>query len=177
MQGKVNFVDAFQAWLPRVEAESNCSMKILRADGGGEFISIKLRSFCEKRGIAERYAASYVQEENGLAERGWQTILTMKDLILIDSGLPNGFWAEAMETTNYLRNRLLTRSKNHAKMVPKESWTGQRQDLRHVRIFGSLAFSNIPEKKRPKSDYQKVWQGILIGYSPHTTKHFRIWAP
>lgn len=36
--------------------------------------------------------------------------------------------------------------------------------------------ANIPEKKRSKSDFQKVWQGILIGYSPDTTKHFRVWA-
>lgn len=105
-RGKDEFVDAFQAWLPRVEAESNHSMKALRADGGGEFITAKLRSFCKKRGIAIKYAAPYVHEENGLTERGWRTIVTMKDSMLIDSGLPNDFWAEAMETANYLRNRL-----------------------------------------------------------------------
>ncbi len=152
-------------------------MKVLRADGGGEFISAKLKPFCEKRGIVIRYAAPYVHEENGLAERGWRTIVTMKDSMLIDSGLPNDFWAEAMETANYLRNRLPTRSKNHGEMIPEEAWTGQRQDLQHIRIFGSLALSNIPAEKRTKSDYQKVWQGILVGYSPDTSKHFRIWAP
>ena len=177
LQGKDDFVDAFQAWLPRVETESNCSMKVLRADGGGEFISAKLRTFCERRGIAIKYAAPYMHEENGLAERGWRTIVTMKDSMLIDSGLPNGFWAEAMETANYLRNRLPTKSRNHGEMIPEESWTGQRQNLQHVRIFGSLVLSNIPEEKRTKSDYQRVWQGILIGYSPDTTKHFRVWAP
>ena len=152
-------------------------MKILRADGGGEFISHKVRTFCEKRGISIKYAAPYVHEENGLAERGWRTIVTIKDSMLIDSGLPNGFWAEAMETANYLRNRLPTRSKNHGKMIPEEAWTGRQQDLHHIRIFGSLAFCNIPEEKRVKSDYQKVWEGILIGYSPDTSKHLRIWAP
>ncbi len=177
MRGKDDFVDAFQVWLPRVEAESGCSMKLLRADGGGEFISKKLRSFCEKRGIAIRYAAPYVHKENGLAERGWRMIVTMKDSMLIDSGLPNDFWAEAMETANYLRNKLPTRSKNHGEIIPEESWTGKRQNLQHVCIFGSLALSHIPDEKRNKSDYQKVWQGILIGYSQDTTKHFRVWAP
>lgn len=152
-------------------------MKTLRRDGGGEFISHKLRLLCEKQGIAIRYAAPYVNKENGLAERGWRTIVTMKDSLLIDSGLPNDFWAETVGTANYLRNRLSTRSKNHGKMIPEESWTGRRQDLQHVRIFGSLVLANIPEEKRSKSDYQKVWQGILIGYSIDTTKHFRVWAP
>ncbi len=177
LRGKDDFVDAFQTWLPRVEAESSCSMKVLRADGGGEFISIKLKSFCEKRGIVIKYAAPYVHEENRFAERGWRTIVTMKDSMLIDSGLPNGFWAEAMETANYLRNRLPTRSKNHGEVIPEEAWTGQRQNLQHVRIFGSLTLSNIPPEKRTKSDYQKVWQGILVGYSTDTKKHFCIWAP
>lgn len=101
----------------------------------------------------------------------------MKDSMLIDSGLPNVFWAEAMETANYIRNRLPTKSKTHGEMIPEESWTSRRQDLRHIRIFGSLALCNIPDEKRSKSDYQKVWKGIIIGYSPDTTKNFRIWAP
>lgn len=127
--GKDDFVDAFQAWLPRVEVESGCSMKVLRADGGGEFISVKLGLYCEKQGIAIRYTAPYVHEENGMAERGWRTIVTMKDSMLIDSGLFNGFWAEAMETANYLRNRLPTKTKTHSKIIPEEAWTGSRQNL------------------------------------------------
>ncbi len=42
LRGKDDFVDAFQIWLSRIEAESACSMKTLRADGGREFISTKL---------------------------------------------------------------------------------------------------------------------------------------
>lgn len=177
LRGKDEFIDAFQAWLPKAEAKSNCSMKALRADGGREFISIKLQSFCETRGIAIKYAAPYIHKENGLAERGWRTIVTMKDSMLIDSGLPNDFWAEAIETANYLCNRLPTRSKTHGEMILEESWTGKRQNLSHIRIFGSLVLANIPEEKRSKSNYQKTWQRILIGYSPDTTKHFRVWAP
>lgn len=93
-----------------VEKQSNKLMKALRADGGGEFISAKLKDFCNKRGITIRYAASYMHEENGITERGWKTIVTMKDSLLIDSRLPLNFWPEAMETANYLRNRLPTKS-------------------------------------------------------------------
>ena len=177
LRGKDNFIDAFQVWLSRAEAESGYSMKILRADGGGEFISHKLRTFFEKRGISIKYAASYVHEENGLAKRGWHINVTMKDSMLIDSRLPNGFWTEAIETANYLQNRLPTKSKNHGEMIPEKAWTGRQQDFYHICIFGSLAFCNIPEEKRVKSDHRKVWEGILIGYSPDTSKHLHIWAP
>lgn len=42
--------------------------------------------------------------------------------MLINSGLPNNFWAEAMETANYLCNRLSTKSKNHNEIIFKETW-------------------------------------------------------
>lgn len=104
-------------------------MKAFWANGGREFISIKLQTFCKKQGIAIKYAAPYVYKENDLAERRWRILVTMKDSILIDSGLPNNFWAEAMETANYFCNKLPTRSKNHSEVIPEEIWTGQRQDL------------------------------------------------
>ena len=157
LKGKDDFVDAFQAWLPRAENESGCSLQTLRADGGGEFISAKLRNFCKKRGIVIKYAAPYMHEENGLAERGCRIIVTMKDSMLIDSGLLDGFWAEAMETANYLQNRFPTKSRNHGEIILEEAWTDKQQNLQHVRIFGSLAMSNILDEKRFKSDYQKVW--------------------
>lgn len=62
-------------------------------------------------------------------------------------------------------------------MIPKESWTNKRLNLSRIQIFGILVLANIPEEKRSKSNYQKTWQGILIGYSPDTTKHFHVWAP
>ena len=60
---KDKFVNAFQVWLPKVKNESNCTMKALCADGGREFISIKLRIFCEKRGIILKYAVPYMHKK------------------------------------------------------------------------------------------------------------------
>lgn len=91
LPGKDDFGDAFQSWLLRVEVESRYSIKILRANSGGEFISVRLRLLYKKRGITIRYTAPYVREENGLTERGWCIIIIMKDATLIDSSLTNGF--------------------------------------------------------------------------------------
>lgn len=71
-------------------------------DDGGKFISVKFRLFCKKQGITIRYAALYMHEENDIAKRNWHTIMMIKDFMLIDSGLLNRFWAEAIKTTNYL---------------------------------------------------------------------------
>ena len=174
---KDEFVNAFKIWLLCVETESNCKMGALRADGGREFVSIKLRDFCKERGIQIRYATPYLHEENGLAEQGWRTLVTMKDALLIDSELPIDFWAEAMETANYLRNRLPTKTRGHGEVIPEEKWSGSRQNLSHLRIFGSEVLVDIPKEKRIKTDIQHVWRGILIGYSNKTNKHYQAWAP
>lgn len=53
----------------------------------------------------------------------------MKDSILIDSSLPDRFWVEAIETANYLRNKLPIRTKSHKKVISKELWISQKQNL------------------------------------------------
>ena len=118
-----------------------------------------------------------MHEENRIAERCWRTLAQMKDSLLIDSKLPNQFWAEAMNITNYLRNRLPTRRiADKTIIIPEEAWTEVRQNLEHIRIFGSRVSTHIPSEKRSKSNVYKTWNGIFIGYT-NTTKHLRMWAP
>ena len=174
LRSKDEFFDVFKLWLPRAEACGE-KLRFLRTDGGGEFISAALKSFCEKRSITIGYAAPYMHEENEIAERCWRTLATMKDSLLIDSGLPVNFWTEAMDTANYLRNRLPTRRSGPA-FIPEEAWTSTRQNLEHLRIFGSSVSTLIPNEKRTKSDVRKTWKGIFIGYT-ETSKHLRVWAP
>lgn len=176
LRSKDKFVDTFQTWLPVVENYCNKSMKALCADGGGEFILTKLKDFCEKKGITIKYAAPYMHEENGVAEQGWKTIVTMKDSLLIDSGLPLEFWAEAMDTANYLRNCFPTKSQR-GKIIPEKNRPGEKQNVSHVKVFGSAVSIVILKEKRHKSDIYKNWKGIFIGYSQDTTKHICAWAP
>lgn len=77
-------------------------MKTLHADGEGEFIFAKLKNIYNKKGISIKYAAPYMHNKNELAEQSWKTVVTMKDSLLIDSGLSLKFWAEAIDTANYL---------------------------------------------------------------------------
>lgn len=97
-------------------------------------MSIKLRDFCKEKGIQIRYAIPYLHEENGIAERGWKTLVIMKDALLIDSGLPINFRAKAMTMANYLQNRLPTKTRGHGEVIPEEKWCGNRQNLSHRRI-------------------------------------------
>ena len=52
----------------------------------------------------------------------------------------------------------------------------KKQDVSHIKVFGSTVSVLIPKGKRHKSDIHKNWKGIFVGYSD-TTKHVRAWAP
>lgn len=175
-QSKDEFFDAFKLLLPRAETSGE-KLGCLQIDDGGEFISAALKGFCDERSITIGYAAPYIHEENGIAERYWRTLTTMKDSLLVDSGLPVNFWADAMDTANYLCNRLPTkRSGSRPAFIPEEAWTSTRQNLEHIRIFGSRVNTFIPNEKHTKSDVRKTWKGIFICYIG-TSKHLRVWAP
>lgn len=100
----------------------------------------------------------------------------MKDSLLIDSNLPLEFWAEAIDTVNYLHNRLSTKTQKD-EMIPEEAWTRRKQDVNHIKVFGSIVNVLILKEKRHKSDTHKNWRGIFIGYSQDTAKHVCAWAP
>lgn len=71
-----------------------------------------------------------MEGENRQAGRGWKTIVTIKDLLLIDSGFPLEFWAKTMEMAKYLRNYLPTKiHRGEIIPEPEEAWTEKNLDL------------------------------------------------
>lgn len=101
-------------------------MKILYPDSEKEFISTMLKEFCNYYIIAIQYIALYLHKKNKLTKQGWKILAIIKDWLLINNGLSNNFLAEAMETLNYLQNRLPTKNGNHGELIFKESWTGNK---------------------------------------------------
>ncbi|KAK9739542.1 hypothetical protein QE152_g8967 [Popillia japonica] len=64
------------------------------------------------------------------------------------------YWAEAMATAVYLKNRSPTKVVKN--MTPEECWTGKKPSLQHLKVFGCEAMVHIPKQKRlklsPKSE-------------------------
>lgn len=52
----------------------------------------------------------------------------------------------------------------------------KKQDVSHIKVFGSSISIIITEKKRYKLDIYKNWKGILIDYRQDTSKHVQAWA-
>ncbi|KPJ13061.1 Retrovirus-related Pol polyprotein from transposon TNT 1-94 [Papilio machaon] len=76
-------------------------------------------------------------------------------------------------TAVYLKNRSPTVAL--AGLIPEQVWTGSDIDLSHLRVFGCIAYSLIPEQKRSKLD-PKSKRYIFVGYSD-STKGYRLTDP
>ncbi len=77
-------------------------MRVLYVDRAGKFVLIKPKDISKQKRITMKYAAPYMHEENGMAKRGWRTVVMMKDSLLADNGFPLEFWTKVMDTTNYI---------------------------------------------------------------------------
>lgn len=96
----------------------------------------------------------------------------MKDELLINSGFLINFWAKAIDTLNYLQNKLSTKY-SKCTVIPKKAWIGHRQDVQYLQIFGYKISTFIPSKKYTKSNIHKTWRRIFIVYTD-SSKHVRV---
>ncbi|XP_058783167.1 uncharacterized protein LOC131657826 [Vicia villosa] len=89
------------------------------------------------------------------------SLLHMTRSMLKENRLPNILWREVMVTSAYLLNKCQT--KKMKEIFPLEKWTGDKQSVSHLKVFGSVCYKHIPEARRQKlNDRSKVM--ILVGY-------------
>jgi hypothetical protein len=65
--------------------------------------------------------------------------------MLLDSGMSAKWWAEAWQYSEVVDN--LLPSARHPGKIPEERWTGERQDVGHLRVWGCIAYVHIPKEK------------------------------
>lgn len=85
----------------------------------------------------------------------------MTRVMLRDAKFPNEYWAEALKTATYIKNRVSTKSRNW--MSPYEIWHGSKPDLSKMIPFGEKVHYRIPSANRRKLDNQGA-RALFLGY-------------
>ncbi|GJR15633.1 retrovirus-related pol polyprotein from transposon TNT 1-94 [Tanacetum coccineum] len=158
----------FKEWKQLVENQTGRKLKKLRTDNGLEFCNQEFNNLCKESGIARHLTVAGTPQQNGLAERMNRTLLNKVRCLLIQSGLPDSFWAEATVTAAYLINR--SPSTALEKKTPMDLWSGHPANYEMLRIFGCVAYSHVNQGKlKPRAI-----KCIFLGY-PEGVKGYRLW--
>ncbi|CAI7753542.1 unnamed protein product, partial [Closterium sp. NIES-53] len=112
-------------WLPMVERQQDRLVKAIRTDRGGEFPSKEFSLWLKKNGIRHSLTMPYSPAMNGIAERANRTITETARGLLIEAGLPDYFWPDAVRSACVAKNRALTHV-GADKWVPYVEWIGMK---------------------------------------------------
>nr|GEW54551.1 retrovirus-related Pol polyprotein from transposon TNT 1-94 [Tanacetum cinerariifolium] len=112
-----------------------------------------------------------IPQQNRVAESSNRTLIEAARTMLANSKLPTTFWAEAVNTTCYVQNRVLV-VKPYFK-TPYELFRGRSHALSFIRPFGCHVTILNTLDQLGKLD-GKSNEGIFVGYST-ISKAFRVY--
>ena len=144
---------------------NDCGQRIgtLRSDNGGEYFSKAFVDYLKVKGIRHESSVPYTPQQNGVAERKNQTLIESARTMLAHAGLPNKYWAEAVNVAAYVGNRVMTSADKTGK-TPFEKWYGRKPNLSRMRVFGCAAYAHVPDSLRQKLD-KKAVKLRFVGYA------------
>ncbi|UYV61247.1 hypothetical protein LAZ67_1004099 [Cordylochernes scorpioides] len=105
LKEKSEVFNYFKQYLHESERALNAKLKCIRRDNGLEFCNKEFENFLVNLGIKIERTSTYSPEQNGIAERFNRTAIEGVRAMLLDSGLQPRFWAEALNTFVYTKNR------------------------------------------------------------------------
>ena len=156
----------YVAW---IERQSGTRVKRITMDGADKTDYAQAVNKLSLEGVEFNPTAPYSPAENGRAERVNRTLNGTVRAMLSQAGLPEEFWAECLMTATQVRNCL---PKADKKKSPEEELTSRVPSVAHFRVFGSLVWTRVADKKRRKLD-PKAKRGVLLGSVSYGK--YRVW--
>ena len=133
-------IAALDAFCTKAETTTGRKIRWLRTDW--VFDTISWGKYCQQHGIMHEFTVPYLSAQNGLSEQVIRTTIDDVCTLLRDSGLGHSYWAEAASYSISTRN--LVPSRRHPDCIPLELFTGKRQNIAHLQVFGSRCWAKVP---------------------------------
>ena len=167
---KSEVAGVFQKFKALTENQVDCKIKVLRSDNGTEYTSNQFERFCFEAGIEHQLTVTYTPQQNGVVRGKIGLLWRWQDVYCLRRSFPkvSGRKQLTLQST-CLIGFLLKPCKNK---IPFEAWYGVKPAVEHLRIFGCICYTHVPEVKRDKLD-QRAEIGIFLGYS-NNVKGYRV---
>ncbi|WZZ44938.1 hypothetical protein YC2023_041197 [Brassica napus] len=173
LPSKDRVLEAFMNFQAYVSNQYNATVKVLRSDNGGEYISNAFKSHLAKHGIVHQTSCPYTPQQNGVAERKNMHLMEVSRSMMFHANVPKRFWSDAVQTACYLINRVPTKILKN--LSPFEVLNKSKPVIDHLRVFGCVCYVMVPGEQRNKLE-AKSTKAMFIGYSI-TQKGYKCYDP
>ncbi|GJS90788.1 putative ribonuclease H-like domain-containing protein [Tanacetum coccineum] len=150
-----------KTFITEIENQLDHKVKVIRSDNGTEFKNSIMNQFCEMKGIKREFSVARTPQQNGVAERKNRTLIEAARTMLVDSKLPNTFWAEVVNIACYVLNRVIV-IKPHNK-TPYKLIRGRPPLIDFMKPFGCHVTILNTRDHLGKFD-GKADEGYFVGY-------------
>ncbi|GKB84553.1 retrovirus-related pol polyprotein from transposon TNT 1-94 [Tanacetum coccineum] len=174
LKHKHEVFETFKVFQKEVENQLGKTIKSLRSDRGGEYMSQEFLDHLKEHGIIAHQTPPYTPQFNGVSERRNRTLLDMVRSMMSQTTLPKSFWDYALESAARILNMVPTKKVDK---TPYEVWHGQAPKLSYLKVWGCEALVKRdtltkPDKLEPRSikcifvGYPKEMMGYSFYYPP-----------
>nr|GFA60374.1 retrotransposon protein, putative, Ty1-copia subclass [Tanacetum cinerariifolium] len=171
--GFVNRFDDNKVFQKEVENQLRKTIKSLRFDRGGVYMSQEFLDHLKEHGIIAHRTPPYTPQHNGVSKRRNRTLLDMVRSMMSQTTLPKSFWDYALETVARILNMVPTKKVNK---TPYEIWHGQAPKLSYLKVWGCKAFVKRYTLTKPDKLDPRSFKCIFVGY-PKETMGYSFYSP
>ncbi|GJY42410.1 retrotransposon protein, putative, ty1-copia subclass [Tanacetum coccineum] len=141
LKHKHEVFETFKVFKNEVENQLGKTIKVLRLDRGGEYISQEFKDYLKACGIVQQLTPPYTPQHNGVSERRNRTLLDMVRSMMNLTTLPLSFWDYALESATRILNMVPTKKVDK---TPYELWDMDLEEIQDEDTSPSEITSKIP---------------------------------
>ncbi|GJX38771.1 retrotransposon protein, putative, ty1-copia subclass [Tanacetum coccineum] len=144
LKHKHEVFETFKVFKNEVENQLGKTIKALRSDQGGEYISQEFKDYLKACGIVQQLTPPYTPQHNDVSERRKRTLLDIVRSTMNLTTLPLSFWDYALESATRILNMVPTKKVDK---TPYELWYGKVPNLSYLKEMMGCYFYFPPENK------------------------------
>ncbi|GJY08159.1 retrotransposon protein, putative, ty1-copia subclass [Tanacetum coccineum] len=152
LKHKHEVFETFKVFQKEVENQLSKTIKSLRSDRGGEYMSQEFLDHLKDHGIIAHRTPPYTPQHNGVSERRNRTLLDMVRSMMSQTTLPKSFWDYALETAARILNMVST------KKVEKTPYEPNKLEPRSIKCI----FIGYPKETMGYSFYYPPENKVLV---------------
>ncbi|GKC67343.1 retrotransposon protein, putative, ty1-copia subclass [Tanacetum coccineum] len=174
LKHKHEVFETFKVFQKEVENQLGKTIKSLRSDRGGEYMSQEFLDHLKDHGIISHRTPPYTPQHNGVSERRNRTLLDMVRSMMSQTTLLKSFWDYALKSAARILNMVSTKK---VEKTPYKVWHGQAPKLSYLKVCGCEALVKRDALTKPDKLEPKSIKCILVGYLKETIGYSFYYPP